>query len=103
MEWNSRTWPGSGKWFRNSPSGTDPARFTRRPASSNGISQFLLAMLRGDVIAGLCGHTWAGSCAIRQVWGHENRRRPRSVVGVARTAAAAALAVPLFVHDTITG
>jgi GNAT superfamily N-acetyltransferase len=28
----------------------------------------------GEVIAGLCGHTWGGCCEIRQVWVHESRR-----------------------------
>jgi ribosomal protein S18 acetylase RimI-like enzyme len=29
---------------------------------------------RGEVVAGLCGHTWGGSCEIRQLWVHENHR-----------------------------
>jgi ribosomal protein S18 acetylase RimI-like enzyme len=28
----------------------------------------------GEVVAGLCGHTWGGSCEIRQVWVHERHR-----------------------------
>jgi GNAT superfamily N-acetyltransferase len=30
---------------------------------------------RGELVAGLCGHTWGGCCEIRQVWVHENLRR----------------------------
>ena len=29
---------------------------------------------QGEVIAGLCGHTWGGCCEIRQVWVHEKHR-----------------------------
>ena len=29
---------------------------------------------RDEVIAGLCGYTWAGCCEIRQVWVHETMR-----------------------------
>ena len=29
---------------------------------------------RGEVVAGLCGHTWGGCCEIRQVWVHETHR-----------------------------
>ena len=29
---------------------------------------------RGEVVAGLCGHTWGGCCDIRQVWVHEKHR-----------------------------
>ena len=29
----------------------------------------------GEVIAGLCGHTWGGCCEIRQLWVHERYRR----------------------------
>jgi GNAT superfamily N-acetyltransferase len=28
----------------------------------------------GEVIAGLCGHTWGGCCEIRQLWVHESYR-----------------------------
>ena len=28
----------------------------------------------GEVVAGLCGHTWGGCCEIRQVWVHERHR-----------------------------
>ena len=28
----------------------------------------------GEVVAGLCGHTWGGCCEIRQVWVDENFR-----------------------------
>jgi len=30
---------------------------------------------QGEVVAGLCGHTWGGCCEIRQVWVHEKHRR----------------------------
>jgi GNAT superfamily N-acetyltransferase len=30
---------------------------------------------QGEVVAGLCGYTWAGCCEIRQVWVHEKHRR----------------------------
>ncbi len=29
---------------------------------------------QGEVVAGLCGHTWGGCCEIRQVWVHEKHR-----------------------------
>ena len=29
---------------------------------------------QGEVVAGLCGHTWGGCCEIRQVWVHEQHR-----------------------------
>src|SRR5262245_14624459 len=29
---------------------------------------------QGQIIAGLCGHTWGGCCEIRQVWVHEDHR-----------------------------
>ena len=29
----------------------------------------------GEIIAGLCGHTWGGCCEIRQVWVDEKYRR----------------------------
>jgi ribosomal protein S18 acetylase RimI-like enzyme len=29
---------------------------------------------QGEVVAGLCGHTWGGCCEIRQVWVHERHR-----------------------------
>ena len=29
---------------------------------------------QGELVAGLCGHTWGGCCEIRQVWVHEKRR-----------------------------
>jgi GNAT superfamily N-acetyltransferase len=29
---------------------------------------------QGQVVAGLCGHTWGGCCEIRQVWVHEDHR-----------------------------
>ena len=29
---------------------------------------------QGDLVAGLCGHTWGGCCEIRQVWVHERHR-----------------------------
>src|SRR4029453_9359937 len=29
---------------------------------------------QGEVVAGLCGHTWGGCCEIRQIWVHENHR-----------------------------
>jgi GNAT superfamily N-acetyltransferase len=32
---------------------------------------------QGEVIAGLCGHTWGGCCEIRQVWVHEKHRGRR--------------------------
>ncbi len=28
----------------------------------------------GELVAGLCGHTWGGCCEIRQVWVHETQR-----------------------------
>jgi ribosomal protein S18 acetylase RimI-like enzyme len=28
----------------------------------------------GELVAGLCGHTWGGCCEIRQVWVHESYR-----------------------------
>jgi GNAT superfamily N-acetyltransferase len=28
----------------------------------------------GEVVAGLCGHTWGGCCEIRQLWVHEMHR-----------------------------
>ena len=28
----------------------------------------------GEIVAGLCGHTWGGCCEIRQVWVHEKHR-----------------------------
>jgi GNAT superfamily N-acetyltransferase len=30
---------------------------------------------QGEIIAGLCGHTWGECCEIRQVWVHESYRR----------------------------
>jgi len=30
---------------------------------------------QGELVAGLCGHTWGGCCEIRQVWVHEKHRR----------------------------
>jgi len=29
---------------------------------------------QGELVAGLCGHTWGGCCEIRQVWVHEKHR-----------------------------
>ena len=29
---------------------------------------------QGELVAGLCGHTWGGCCEIRQVWVHERQR-----------------------------
>jgi GNAT superfamily N-acetyltransferase len=29
---------------------------------------------QGEVVAGLCGHTWGGCCEIRQLWVHEMHR-----------------------------
>jgi GNAT superfamily N-acetyltransferase len=29
---------------------------------------------QGELVAGLCGHTWGGCCEIRQVWVHEKQR-----------------------------
>jgi GNAT superfamily N-acetyltransferase len=29
---------------------------------------------QGEMVAGLCGHTWGGCCEIRQVWVHEKYR-----------------------------
>ena len=29
---------------------------------------------QGEVLAGLCGHTWGGCCEIRQVWVYERHR-----------------------------
>jgi GNAT superfamily N-acetyltransferase len=29
---------------------------------------------RGELVAGLCGHTWGGCCEIRQVWVDEKHR-----------------------------
>jgi GNAT superfamily N-acetyltransferase len=29
---------------------------------------------QGEIVAGLCGHTWGGCCEIRQVWAHEMHR-----------------------------
>jgi GNAT superfamily N-acetyltransferase len=29
---------------------------------------------QGEIVAGLCGHTWGGCCEIRQVWVHEKHR-----------------------------
>ena len=28
----------------------------------------------GDILAGLCGHTWGGVCEVRQLWVHESLR-----------------------------
>ena len=30
---------------------------------------------RGRIVAGICGHTWGGSCEIRQFWVEESRRK----------------------------
>jgi len=42
-------------------------------ADAQGISVFGRDA-QGQVVAGLCGHTWGGCCEIRQVWVHENHR-----------------------------
>ena len=48
-------------------------------ARETGVSDALGLAIFGrdehdEVVAGLCGHTWAGCCEIRQVWVHEKHR-----------------------------
>jgi GNAT superfamily N-acetyltransferase len=45
---------------------------------------------QGEIVAGLCGHTWGGCCEIRQVWVHEMHRGQgmgRRLLAVAETEA----------------
>jgi GNAT superfamily N-acetyltransferase len=48
-------------------------------AAATGISdgRLMAFFLRGDdgnILAGLCGHTWGGCCEVRQLWVHESVR-----------------------------
>jgi GNAT superfamily N-acetyltransferase len=40
----------------------------------DGLGLAVFADEAGGRVAGLCGHTWGGSCEIRQVWVREDRR-----------------------------
>jgi GNAT superfamily N-acetyltransferase len=35
---------------------------------------FFLRGNHGEILAGLCGHTWGGVCEVRQLWVHESLR-----------------------------
>src|SRR5574341_639755 len=39
------------------------------------LLSFFLRGDDGEILAGLCGHTWGGVCEVRQLWVHESLRK----------------------------